>query len=87
MVIPVVEIGAGLAGDGERVFESCGGDEGDARTFALEQGVGGDGGAVANFDGGCRNEVGDFADRFEDGAAGIVWSGGQFEHAMRLPMR
>ena len=52
MVVPVVEIGAGLAGDGESVFESRGGDKGDACAFALEQRVGGDGGAVADFDGG-----------------------------------
>ena len=80
VVIPVVEIGAGLAGNGERVFESRGGNEGDTRTFALEEGVGGDGRAVANFNGRSRNQVGDFANRFEDGAAGIVRRGGEFEH-------
>ena len=80
VVIPVVEVGAGLAGNGECVFESCGGDEGDARAFALEQSVGGDGGAVADFDGGGGNEFADAADGFEDGAAGVVGRGGKFEH-------
>ncbi len=80
MVIPVVEIGARLPGNGERVFESRSGDEGDARAFAFEQCVGGDGGAVADFDSGGRNEGGDSADGFEDGAARIVGRGGKFEH-------
>ena len=51
MEVPVVEAGAGLAGNGEGVFKARGGDEGDACAFAFEQGVGGDGGAVADFDG------------------------------------
>ena len=80
MVVPVVEIGAGLAGDGEGVFKSGGGDEGDARAFAFEQCVGGDGGAVADFDGIRGNELGDFANGFKDGATGIVGRGGELEH-------
>ncbi len=80
VMVPVVEVGAGLAGDGEGVFESRSGDEGDARAFAFEQGVGGDGGAVADFDGGGGNEFADAADGFKDGAAGIVGRGGKFEH-------
>ena len=80
MVVPIVEIGAGLAGDGEGVFKSSSGDEGDACAFALEQSVGGDGGAVANFYGGGCDEVRDFVDGFEDGAAGIVWRRREFEH-------
>ena len=47
VMIPVVEIRTSLAGDGEGVFKTGSGDESDARAFALEQGIGGDGGAVA----------------------------------------
>ena len=79
MVIPVVEIGARLAADGERVFKSRRGDKGDARAFAFEQRVGGDSGAVADFDGGFGNEARDLANGFEDGAAGIIGSGGKLE--------
>lgn len=80
MVVPVVEVGARLAGDGKRVFESNGGDEGDTRAFALEQRIGGDGGAVAYFDGTGRNEFAYTANGFKDGAAGIVGRGREFEH-------
>ena len=80
VTVPVVEIGARLPCNGEGVLESGGGDEGDAGTFAFEQRVGGDGGAVANFDGGGRNERADAGDGFEDGAAGIAGRGGELEH-------
>ena len=79
VVIPVVEIGASLAGDGESVFKSRGGDEGDARAFAFEQRVGGDGGAVADFNGGFGHERGNFVNCLKDGAAWIVWGGGKLE--------
>jgi hypothetical protein len=85
VVIPIVEIGTSLAGDGEGVFESCSGDESDARPFALEQCVGGNGGAVADFDGCVRSKRGDLRDGFKDGAAGIVGSGGEFENADAAP--
>src|SRR6185437_13131352 len=41
--------GASGAADGDGVLEAGGGKKGDARAFALEQGIGADGGAVANF--------------------------------------
>lgn len=76
VVIPVVEIGTGLAGDGESVFESSCGDEGDAGAFAFEERVSGDRGAMADFDGIGADERADAADGFEDGTAGVVGSGG-----------
>ena len=79
VLVPVVEIGAVLAGDGEGIFESGCGDESYACAFALEQCVGSDRGAVADFDLIGRNERGDLADSFEDGAAGIGGGGGEFE--------
>ena len=69
---PVVEAGAGLAADGEGVFKSAGGDEGDAGSGALKHGVGADGGSVAN------DGAGDGTDLLKalyDGGAGIVGCG------------
>ena len=77
--VPVIEAGASLAAYGEGIFKPGRGDEGYARTLALEESVGGDGGTVADFDGGIRYAAGNFANRFKDGAAGIVWSGRKLE--------
>ena len=80
MRVPVVEIGTRLAADGERVFKSGGGDEGDAGAFAFEQGVGRDGGAVADFQligAGLRWRC--VAHGFENGAARILGRGTQLE--------
>ena len=87
MVVPVVEIGTGLAGDGECVFESGGGDESDARAFAFEQRIGGDGGAVADFDRLRRCGCAILLDRVEDGAAGSSGVEGSLSTSMRLPRR
>ena len=66
-MVPFVEIGAGLAGNGEGVFKTCGGDKGDTGSLALEQCIGGDGGSVADVNGSSGDEAGDFANSFEDG--------------------
>jgi hypothetical protein len=81
VVIPIVEIGTSLAGDGEGVFKTGSGDESDARAFALEQGIGGNGGAVADLDGCVGRKGGDLGDGFKDGTAGVIGSGGEFEDA------
>ena len=87
MVIPVVEIGAGLARNGEGIFKSSGGDECDARAFAFEQCVGGDGCAVANFNGSRGNEAGNLSNCFKDGAAGSSGVDGNLSTSIRLPTR
>ena len=46
--VEVVELGAGLAADGDGVFKAGGGDEGYACAFSFEHGVGADCGAVAD---------------------------------------
>ena len=84
MVVPVVETGTGLASDGERVFEASGGDKGDARAFAFEQRIGGDGGAVANFDHGCAGTDRDLFDGVEDRAGWISGVEGSLSTS-RLP--
>lgn len=78
-MIPVVEIGASLAGDGESVFKSRSSDEGDARAFAFQQSIRGNCSAVANFDRRFRGEGGNLAHGIKDGAAGIVGSRRELE--------
>ena len=75
---PIVEFCAGLATDGDGVFEACGSDEGDVRAFAFEHGVGADGGSVADVDGftAC-----DLAQGGEDGERGVGGGGEDFEDA------
>ena len=73
---PVVEFGTSLTADGDGVFESLRGDEGDACAFALEHGVGANGGAVADDDCGFGGEL---AKAVEYGLAGVVRRGEDFE--------
>jgi hypothetical protein len=53
---PIVELGACLAADGEGVFKTFRGDEGDACALTLEHRVGGDGRAVSNDDAGAGSD-------------------------------
>ena len=83
----IVELGAGLASDFDGVFEASGGDESGAGSFALEQRVGADGGAVekdvvyASQVSQSRRDMGhptdDLGNCFDDG---LGWVGGRREN-------
>ena len=77
--VPVIEAGASLAADSEGIFKSGRGDEGYARALALEESVGGDSGAVTDFDGARPGVFCDLLDGLENCALGIVRGGGQLE--------
>jgi len=79
---PVVELGAGLATNGDGVFEALCGYERDAGAFALQHGVGADGGAVADFE---WFAVCDLPESFEDGLRRIGRGGKELEDA-ELPV-
>ena len=79
---PVIEAGASLAADGDGVFKSAGGDEGDARALALEHGIGAHSGAVADYCVGRRTEL---AETFKNGLAGIARRGKNFQ-GNKLPI-
>ena len=66
--LEVVDVRAGLAADDEQVAHALGGDERGAGALALDDGVGGDGGAVHDEVGGDAERV----DALEDGARGVV---------------
>jgi hypothetical protein len=71
----VVKFGAGLTADFEDVFESGGGDKSGAGSFAFEQRVGADGGAVQ------EDEVAVviyFLKSLDDGLGGVGGSGEDF---------
>ena len=72
----VVEGGTSLAADFDYVFETAGGDQCDARSFSLQEGIGSDGGAVQENQGGPGAN---FQQSFADGARGITGSREDFE--------
>ncbi len=74
----VVEPGTGLAADLDDIFETRGGDQGDARAFALKDGVRADGGAVQEDDGGLAS---DLTNRFGDRLRGIGGRGEDLQEA------
>src|ERR1700712_3521576 len=79
--VDVVEVGALLAADFEQIPKTVGGDEAGFRTAVLDQGVGGDGGAVAEIGdgggGGVRTSEG-LGDAGGDAGGGIGGGRGDF---------
>ena len=77
----VVEARHAQRADLQHVAEALGGDEPDLGALVLEDGVGGDGGAVADLVQRGRRDPGlaeDLAQAFDDGAGVVVDAGGDF---------
>ena len=75
----IVEARPDLAADLQHVAESFGRDERGARRLALDQGVGGDGGAVDQVGNGVRRDIAigqDALDRVEEALGGVRGRGG-----------
>src|SRR3990172_6454817 len=72
----VVQLGSGLAADEEDVAEAAGGDEGGAGAFALDDGVGGHGGAVDHVVGLGLH----LREAVQEGAGGVVRRRGPLVH-------
>jgi hypothetical protein len=75
----VVELGHAQGADFQHIAEALGGDQPDAGALVLEDGVGRDGGAVADFLDGAAGEAGlakNFAEAVDDGLGVVADAGG-----------
>lgn len=76
-----------MSAEFEEIFESCGGDEEDARAALFEEGIGANGGAVEDVCWGgvetCRLECG--ADPLDNSASGVIGCGRAFvDHELSI---